>query len=72
MKASDIIKTVMKSRGITQVDLSIKMGMASQSGISAKLNRDFKMSSFAELTKVLDCEVILRDKTTGIEYQITE
>lgn len=72
MKATEIIKAVMESHGLKQIHLTQKMGLASQSGLSAKLRRDIKISSLAEFAEALDGEVIWRDKTTGEEYQITE
>ena len=72
MKANDVIKTIMKKRNLTQMDLLKLTGMVSQSGLSAKLNRDMKVSSAAELVELLNCELIIRDPSTGEEYRITE
>ena len=72
MKATEIIKTIMSIRGLNQGDLTTMLGLAYQSSVSGRLNRDMKMSSLAEFAKVLNCEVVMRDLTTGEEYQITE
>lgn len=72
MKATDIIKHIMKIRGMTQGDLTKKLGVSSQSGISAKLNRDLRVSTLDEFIQVLDCELVIRDKSTGAEWIVSE
>ena len=71
MKTTDIIKTIMKNRHLTQMSLAEMLGVA-QASISAKLNRNARIGSIVEIAQVLGCEVVLKDLTTGEEYRITE
>lgn len=72
MKASDIIKSVMGQRGLTQGDLTIKMNLKSQSAVSGSLNRDMKISTLVKFLNCMDCELVVRDKASGTEHTITE
>lgn len=72
MKANAIIKNLMSNRKITQGDLTVMMNMKSQSAVSGALGRDMKISTLLRFLNCMDCDVIVRDKTTGEEYQITE
>lgn len=72
MKANAIIKNLMGNRKITQGDLTVMMNMKSQSAVSGALGRDMKISTLLRFLNCMDCDVIVRDKSTGEEYQITE
>jgi len=72
MKANDIVKSIMRTRELTQGDLTKMLGVSSQSGISAKLNRDMRISTLMEFVKVLDCNLVITDSKTGEVYEITE
>ena len=72
MKASDIIKSVMGQRGLTQGDLTTMMNLKSQSAVSGSLNRDMKTSTLVKFLSCMDCELIVRDKASGTEHTITE
>lgn len=71
MKINTVIKNLMATKGITQVDMTSRLKVA-QSSVSGALSRDMKMSNVLRFLNELDCEVIIRDNTTGEEYQITE
>ena len=72
MKANNIVKTIMSNKRITQNDMTTLLNMKSQSAVSGALGRDMRISTLVEFIKVLDCEIIVRDKTSGEEYLITE
>ena len=72
MQASEIIKRLMNSKKITQGEITQRLGMKSQSGVSQALARDMKISMLLRFLGSMDCEVVVRDKTTGEEYQITD
>ena len=72
MQATEIIKSLMTKKKITQGEITQRLGMKSQSGVSQALARDMKTSMLLRFLSSMDCEVIVKDKETGEEYQITE
>ena len=72
MQAAEIIKSLMSKKKITQGEITQRLGMKSQSGVSQALARDMKTSRLLRFLGSMDCEVIVRDKATGEEYEITE
>lgn len=72
MQASEVIRTLMNDKKITQGEITQRLGMKSQSGVSQALNRDMKTSMLLRFLESMDCELIVRDKTTRAEYPITE
>lgn len=72
MQATEIIKSLMSKKKITQGEITQRLGMKSQSGVSQALARDMKISMLLRFLSSMDCEVIVRDKATGDEYEITE
>ena len=72
MQATEIIKSLMSKKKITQGEITQRLGMKSQSGVSQALARDMKTSMLLRFLGSMDCEVIVRDKATGEEYEITE
>lgn len=72
MQATEIIKSLMTKKKITQGEITQRLGMKSQSGVSQALARDMKTSMLLRFLSSMDCEVIVKDKVTGEEYQITE
>ena len=71
MKATEIIKSLMSKKKITQCEITQRLGMKSQSGVSQALARDIKTSMFLRFLDSMDCEAIVRDKTTGEEYVLS-
>ncbi len=72
MTVNDTIKNLMSNKNITQGELTKRLGMKSQSGVSQALNRDMKVSMLIRFLNTLDCELVIRDKDSGEEYQIEE
>lgn len=72
MKANTAVKSIMGVKHITQADLTTMLNMKNQSSISGVLNRDMKTSTLVKFLSVLDCELIIKNSSTGEEYTITE
>lgn len=72
MQANEVIKTLMSNKKITQGEITQRLGMKSQSGVSQALSRDMKTSMLLRFLESMDCELIVKDKTTGEEYAITD
>lgn len=72
MKANDTVKFIMSSKGITQETLMKSLGVKSQSGISQTLNRDMRISSLVRFLSAMSCEVVIKDKDSGLEYTVDD
>jgi hypothetical protein len=72
MQANEVVKTLMRDRKINQGEITQRLGMKSQSGVSQALNRDMKTSTLLRFLSCMDCELIVKDKDTGKEYCISE
>lgn len=70
----EIIKAIIKDRGMTQGMLASKMGYASQSGVGQRLSvkGELQLDIFASFLEAMDYEVIVKSKTkTGDTYKVT-
>lgn len=73
MNIKELLLTIMKAQGMTQTTLSEKAGYKSKSAITEILNRrGMKVEILMKLLSVMNCELVVKDKTTGEEYTITE
>ena len=72
MTVNDTIKTLMSGKNITQGEITKRLGMKSQSGVSQALNRDMKVSMLIRFLNTLDCDLVIRDKDSGREYTVEE
>ena len=72
MQANEVIKTLMSNKKITQGEITQRLGMKSQSGVSQAFSRDMKTSMLLRFLESMDCELVVKDKTTGEEYAITD
>ena len=72
MQANEVIKTLMSNKKITQGEITQRLGMKSQSGVSQALSRDMKTSMLLRFLESMDCELVVKDKTTREEYAITD
>jgi hypothetical protein len=72
MTVNDTIKTLMSGKNITQGEITKRLGMKSQSGVSQALNRDMKVSMLIRFLNTLDCDLVIRDKESGKEYMVVE
>lgn len=66
----EIIKTVMAQSGVTQKDLTDRLGLASQARVSERINRkNCTVKGLVALLEGLECELIVR-APDGREYVI--
>ena len=72
MQANEGVKGLMSDKKITQGEITKMLGMKSQSGVSQALSRDMKISMLIRFLDCMDCELVVRDKTSGTEHTITE
>lgn len=72
MTVNDTIKNLMSGKNMTQGEITKRLGMKSQSGVSQALNRDMKVSMLIRFLNTLDCDLIIRDKDSGKEYMVEE
>lgn len=72
MQANEVVKGLMSDKKITQGEITKMLGMKSQSGVSQALSRDMKISMLIRFLDCMDCELVVRDKTSGTEHTITE
>lgn len=64
MNGKDVVKAVMKQRGINAAVLAEKMGYATRSGISERLRgtQDMRADTLAKILMSMDCEIIVKSK----------
>lgn len=72
MKVNDTVKAIMSQKNMTQGEFTKILGVKSQSGVSAALNRDMRVSTLANFLRVLGCELVIRDTSTGEEHIVSE
>jgi len=72
MQANEVVKTIMSQKEITQGEITKRMGMKSQSGVSQALNRDMKISMLIRFLNSMDCTLTVTDRETGNTFDITE
>ena len=65
MKTGEILKAVLKERGVTQTKLAEMMGYASQSAIGNKVKDGCNTNLFVEFMDKLGYEVVVQPKTQG-------
>ncbi len=70
MQANEVVKALMSEKKITQGEITKLLGMKSQSGVSQALNRDMKTSMLIRFLACMDCELVIRDKSSGKECTI--
>lgn len=66
---AEIIKGIMAVEKISQGDMTKKLNMKSQSGVSQALNRDMRMSMVLRFLEVLGCEIVVKHHNS--EYKVT-
>ena len=64
MKPNEIVKDIMKFRGVTYAFLADKLGKSTPSAISNPLSREngMRIDTFLEMIEAMDCEVIVKSK----------
>lgn len=70
MPVTDVIKGIIKDKGVTQVELSEKLKVTKQN-LSNKMNRDnFSTLELVEIADALDMKLVLKNNEDGKEYVI--
>lgn len=70
MSATEVIKGILKDKGIPQVDLADKINVTKQN-LSNKMNRDnFSTLELVEIADALEMQLILKNKSDDKEYII--
>ncbi|MCD8383398.1 MAG: helix-turn-helix domain-containing protein [Clostridiales bacterium] len=72
MKANEVIRGVMKDKKMKYSALANTLGIK-QNVLSERLSQDnISIKKLLEMLTPLDCEIIVRDKTTGDEWTVDE
>jgi len=70
MSATEVIKGILKDKGIPQVELADKINVTKQN-LSNKMNRDnFSTLELVEIADALEMQLILKNKSDDKEYII--
>ena len=74
MNGKDVVKRVMKLRGIGSPVLAKKLGYSAPSGITERLRgvQDMRVDTLATILTALDCEIIVRSKLEGHEKWVID
>lgn len=72
MKANEIVKNIMSDKHITQSELTKMLNFKTQSAVSGVLNRDMKVSTLVKFLSVLDCDLVIKNKTNGNEQIVSK
>ena len=64
MNGKDVVRQVMKLRGMSATVLSKKLGYATPSGVTERLrgSQDMRADTLAAFLKEMDCEIIVKSK----------
>ena len=70
MSVTTVIKDILEAKGKSQIELAEEINITSQN-LSNKMSRDkFSSLELVEIADALEMNLILKDKTDGIEYVI--
>ena len=75
MKGTNVVREIMKESGVTQHELSERMGYAQQSGVAGRLNTaKIRVEKLVEMLDVLGYELVARSKEDkdAAEYIVTD
>ena len=71
MTIKALIRSKIAEKSTNQTELAEKAGFKSQSNISMMLKKgNMRVNNLFALLDALDCELVVRDKTTGVESVI--
>lgn len=72
MNVTTLIRSKIVERGINQKQLAEKAGLKNQSNVSMMLKvNNMRLNNLFALLNALDCELVIRDKVTGVENVIS-
>jgi hypothetical protein len=61
MRHTEIIKTIMRKKGVKLEDLAFSLGLATASGVGQRINRkNGTIMNTAEILEALDYEMVIR------------
>ena len=62
MKPNEIVKDIMKLRGVSNQSLATKLGKSTASAVSNPLSREngMRIDTLMEMVEAMDCEVVVR------------
>lgn len=75
MKGTELLKAVMKEKGVSSAVLAEKLGYKTPSFVSEKLRREngVRTDWFAKMLNAMDCEIIIKDKVgSKKQWQLTD
>lgn len=74
MNGQDVLKAVMRLRGMSSEVLANKLGYAHASGVSERLRnkQDVRADTLAKFLEAMDCEIIVRSKIGDKEKWIID
>ena len=72
MNITTLIRTKIVERGINQTTLAERAGLKNQSNVAMMLKtNNMRLNNLFVLLDALDCELVIRDKVTGVENVIS-
>ena len=75
MKGTSVVREIMRESGVTQQEMSERMGYSHQSGLSGRLNSQrLGLDKLVEMLDVLGYELVARSKAdkSAPEYVVTD
>lgn len=73
MKTNEIIKAIMKQRGLTLATMANKMGYKTASGVAERLKGNMRVDVLTAFAEALDCDIIIKSRLTDkTVYTITK
>lgn len=72
MTEVEIIKTIMKSKKVTQTELAKRMGYTAQGGVGSVFGskKGVRTDIIVKMLRELNCELIIRDRDNMKEYAV--
>ena len=72
MKASVIVKSLMKTNNLRQIDMQERLGLKSQSQVSIMLRSDMRVSSLVRLLDAMGYILVIKKAPTHTETEEDE
>ena len=71
MNEIEIVKALLKSKGVSQKLLADKMGFATHTGVSNRLQgKSMTVAVLIEMLEALDCELVIKNKVGDKESYV--
>lgn len=73
MNVTTLIRSKIVERGINQAILAERAGLKNQSNVAMMLKvNNMRLNNLFALLDALDCELVIKDKVTGVENVISK